>query len=1301
MAKRKAIKRTHSTPGIYYKETVLDYPGTSSIGLTTLGIAGETVKGPAFQPISISNWGEFTQYFGGTNTTKFRGSQYPQYELPYIAQEYLKQSQNLEVVRTLGLSGVNAGPAWVISATKCIKIQGFEYTKDSTVGGNDKDVTMTSEKYNNTHFFCNPPAPVETTDGGNPYPNTTVYVIDSYRNTGIGIYTPGISDINILPSSFIATYGSMEEFYTRESEFPKDEPFMFINIEFISDGKLSLIYKEDGENDATVKFIKEFDLASERGISGKESDLKKKFIILTQADLQELSITKPLNEIALSQFVVYQYVYDNVNGDHLKTPNITGLEYKYNVNETAKDVYIEGDKNNDAQVVTPEYANVPICIIRSRGEHKQFAKTEKVDRCGNVVYDYDGINYYAKSVELKPYSEVGVEMECNPNVIAQDGDFLIDTMNYGKFDIVVKSYKGCEVCGGANVITKTYSVSLNPTDKNYIIKVLGTNPEIGDSDIYVEELYDVALEQLIYSHKINVINKELVYFPYVSIEPNFADVDDLLRKPYQDLKERDLGKRFLYTHTESALKNLEVHITGDNGLTWQVKSGDDCVGHIYTVVTHVDKLTGKREYFYGEYANNPEIITIYNYNKDVELNNYVLSNCVKVLSDDLYYIHEDYTKYDTSLIGDMTPITLDFNNYKEEYSYASTPWIVSELKGSGENINLHRLFRFHTISDGNTANTEVKVSIENIDPDNEVFDVVIREFNDVDVNPNILERFGKCSLVPGDSNYIGYKIGTTDGTYVSKSAYVTVEINEDDVTAMSIPCGFLGYPVRNYNGLGIYEDIQGTLSSTLKQPYMRFNTTFDSEVSKRKQYFGMSDWVGIDADILKYKGVEAYNDDPAGLTPGFHLDSRLLNGLPQWDDELNSYTVEENGIKQIVDVDGITGYTWTTVSRSLVPDNSNISPRIGTSDVMEGTIYSDKTTRKFTVCFYGGWDGWDYYRTSRSNGDEFKYNTYKGQINSISGVGTMFSTIKNPELYGFEKGSRYITSDYYAYLAAIKQLDNPKNVSINVFATPGIDYVNQKSLVHEVINMIEEERGDALYVVTTPDKPYGADDNKTSMYTPQEAVFNLEDSDIDSNYVCTYYPWGQYLDTANNQYIYLPITMDVVRNIAYTDNVVYSWYASAGWNRGDVTCVAPKRKLKMSEQDTLYDGRINYVNSFAKEGDKVWGDKNLQIYDNPMNRISKRRLLLRMKNELSTACVGLLFDPLDDMMTKTVKNIVSNVLEDIKSKRGISEYKVIIDDSAEMRDSLALSCKIFVKPIGMLEFIDFELVVTPQGVSLE
>lgn len=146
-----------------------------------------------------------------------------------------------------------------------------------------------------------------------------------------------------------------------------------------------------------------------------------------------------------------------------------------------------------------------------------------------------------------------------------------------------------------------------------------------------------------------------------------------------------------------------------------------------------------------------------------------MTEAVEVLSDNLFYVKDG---------ENINPITCDLNNYKEQYRFASTPWIVSELKGDAQNVELVKLFRFHTISDGNASNIQIKVSIENIKPDDGLFDVVIRSFYDTDSSPVVLERYGKCNLVPGTANYIGLKIGTSDGNYVTKSNYVTVEVNE-------------------------------------------------------------------------------------------------------------------------------------------------------------------------------------------------------------------------------------------------------------------------------------------------------------------------------------------------------------------------------------------------------------------------------------------------------------------------------------------------------------------------------------------
>ena len=367
------------------------------------------------------------------------------------------------------------------------------------------------------------------------------------------------------------------------------------------------------------------------------------------------------------------------------------------------------------------------------------------------------------------------------------------------------------------------------------------------------------------------------------------------------------------------------------------------------------------------------------------------------------------------------------------------------------------------------------------------------------------------------------------------------------------------------------------------------------------------------------------------------------------------------------------------------------------------TIYEDKRWRKFTVYFYGGFDGWDYYRTSRSNSDEFKYQKYRGEIDSVSGEGKNYSLIYDAEKYGIDIPGKAITSDWYAYLAGIRQFANPKETDINVFATPGIDYVNNNLLVSEVIEMIEDERADSIYVITTPDKPFGAGDTKLEMYSPNEAVANLEASNIDSNWACTYYPWIKYYDSSNSQYIYLPPTKDVVKNFAFTDNTYAPWYASAGWNRGLSDGIKSKKNLVLSEQDELYSGRINFINNFADEGMRIWGDNNLQIAESNahMNKISKRRCLIRLRKLISIACIGLVFDPNDATTITTFRTAINSILEDFVSKRAIVDAKLVIDDSIEARDRLELNAQIYIKFMPNTEYINIALTATPNGVSFE
>ena len=135
--------KVYASPGVYTSEKDLTFT-TETIGVTTLGLVGETQKGPAFQPMFIKNYDQFKVTFGGQNPEKFRNTQIVKYELPYIANRYLTQSNQLFVTRVLGLSGYDAGMAYAIRTIGSIDQSTLAYTVSSYVRNFEVDVTATA-----------------------------------------------------------------------------------------------------------------------------------------------------------------------------------------------------------------------------------------------------------------------------------------------------------------------------------------------------------------------------------------------------------------------------------------------------------------------------------------------------------------------------------------------------------------------------------------------------------------------------------------------------------------------------------------------------------------------------------------------------------------------------------------------------------------------------------------------------------------------------------------------------------------------------------------------------------------------------------------------------------------------------------------------------------------------------------------------------------------------------------------------------------------------------------------------------
>jgi hypothetical protein len=626
--------------------------------------------------------------------------------------------------------------------------------------------------------------------------------------------------------------------------------------------------------------------------------------------------------------------------------------------------------------------------------------------------------------------------------------------------------------------------------------------------------------------------------------------------------------------------------------------------------------------------------------------------------------------------------------YLEQYQTPETPYIVSELRGN----KVYKLFKFILISDGNAANRLVKISIGNISFANGTFDIFVRDFYDTDANPVVIESFTNCSMDPSLNGYVAKKVGTSNGEYQVKSKYIMLQMN-DEAPIDSLPCGFDGYVIREYANAAspylIYKTKYNQPGDVLYNPPFGSTNGGDNPVISngdivRKVYLGVSDTAGIDYDFFDYKGkqlpanlgTDTTGESWAYLTKGFHMDSgATIVTIP------SGYATS-----------GQSAFEVGVASFNSEPED-NESP------------YYTLRSRKFTVCAYGGFDGWDVYRESRTNGDSYALGQsgYKyGAEASItyptaSGWGA-FKQISGPNQ------ERWANTDYYAYLWGQSTFANPESTNINVFVTPGIDYVNNSNLVETAIDMVETDRADSIYICTTPDfnlfLPSYDDINEGLIY-PQEVVDNLENTGIDSNYTATYYPWVLTLDTVNNTQIYLPVTAEVTKNLALTDNIAFPWFASAGYTRGLVNSIRARKKLTQDDRDTLYKGRINPIATFSDVGTVIWGNKTLQIRESALDRINVRRLLLQARKLISAVAVRLLFEQNDDKVRQDFLNSVNPILDSIRRDRGLIDFRVTVSNTPEDLDSNTLTGKIFLKPTRALEYIDIEFVITPTGASFD
>jgi len=195
------------------------------------------------------------------------------------------------------------------------------------------------------------------------------------------------------------------------------------------------------------------------------------------------------------------------------------------------------------------------------------------------------------------------------------------------------------------------------------------------------------------------------------------------------------------------------------------------------------------------------------------------------------------------------------------------------------------------------------------------------------------------------------------------------------------------------------------------------------------------------------------------------------------------------------------------------------------------------------------------------------------------------------------------------------------------------------------------------------------------------------------------YMYDRYADT----YRWVPLNGDIAGLCARTDLVADAWYSPAGYNRGGIRgAVKLAFNPTQDQRDDLYRSRINPVVNFPGQGVVLFGDKTGLTSPSAFDRINVRRLFITLEKAISTAAKFQLFEFNDEFTRANFRNIVEPFLREVQGRKGITDFKVICDETnntGEVIDRNEFIAQIYVKPARSINFITLQFIATRSGVS--
>ena len=369
-----------------------------------------------------------------------------------------------------------------------------------------------------------------------------------------------------------------------------------------------------------------------------------------------------------------------------------------------------------------------------------------------------------------------------------------------------------------------------------------------------------------------------------------------------------------------------------------------------------------------------------------------------------------------------------------------------------------------------------------------------------------------------------------------------------------------------------------------------------------------------------------------------------------------------------------------------------------------------------------------YFKNVIRDTSEYIYTGFQYQASDIVGsglpdrafsTGVTFGLLKENQYLSLKGGSAGVPASLDFFTDGYEKFEDSETSDISLILGGPAEGDKAKELVtlannrKDCIVFLSPPKDAVLDSTDTPKKNYVASANIVAYRNGNDALSqggDLTDTatnnlNVSSSFAFLDSGYKYQYDRFNDVFRYVPLNGDIAGVAARADVTSETWFSPAGFNRGQLNnVVSLAYNPDKTSRDTLYQNGVNPVVSFPGQGTVLFGDKTLLKKPSAFDRINVRRLFVVLEKAISTAAKFSLFELNDRFTRAQFKNLIEPFLLDVQSRRGITDFRVVCDETNNTPDVIdrnAFVADIFVQPTRSINFITLNFVASRTGVDFE